>query len=417
MNDTSVFTKLQERVAERADDQRLRRSLNTIGEHEVLLSITEGGGCRLRFAPAGIECVETAADTAADAETGADATLAASGPAAAWESLLAGERTWIAATNAALGDIRTSGDPVSWAWLLPVMSQLFAKTPRSASVYSDLGSHADTAGITGRYATVDGVQAYYEATAGDDSDESAAILLLHTAGRDGRQWHGVMERLGSRHRLYAPDLPGHGKSWPQRPEPCLSDIEDIAQWLLSFMSEVGEERFIVAGTSVGGNLALLLPALSDRVSGSVAFQGSDLTPTISEAALSLMDHPRVALQFSAMDQALELIGEAAVPEAVEMIDWSIRTLSPPAQRGDLTAYSHTDTRDRMADIRCPIMLVHGDRDWLATRDMIDQAAARIVNAEHLEVLTMPGIGHYPHLESPEEAAELIETMAERVLRR
>lgn len=406
MGTERVLTKLHQHLDKCLTAPDLQDMLRRVGAHEVLIQIDDGPGeFAVRFGGDGDrEISETPADEASR--------LVARGTSAAWEDLLLGKRPWSASTNAALGSIRLAGDAAAWAWLTPMMSRVFATEPRVIQpVYEHLGSHVDTTGITGRYTSVDGVDAYFESTAGTEG--APAVLLLHTAGRDGRQWHGVMARLGRGMRLYAPDLPGHGKSWPQRPKPVLDDIEQIAQWLLKFMTAIGEEEFIVAGTSVGGNLALLLPALSDRVVGAVAFQGADLTPTISETALALMDHPRVAVQHSSMDQALDLVGERAVPEAHEMIHWSIRTLSPPPQRGDLTAYSRTDTRDLMAGIRCPVTLVHGDRDWLATREMVDAAASRIRDAE-VQVVTLPGIGHYPHLEDPAAAAALIEQLAERV---
>lgn len=416
----SVLDALRELTRDSAADAQLAQALSHLGEHEVALTVGVGADAAHAVIVIGANGIEFLGERA-DAES--LTRLTANGPAAAWEAVLTGQRSWVASTNAALGSIRIAGDPVVWAWLTPILSHLFvprgtvpATATETAERPKPLGAHADTTTVTGRYVEVRGVQAYYETTsaAGAVAEELPPVLLLHTAGRDGRQWHAVMERLGATHRLYAPDLPGHGKSWPQNPEPCLSDIEDIADWLLEFMTAVSHERFVVAGTSVGGNLALLLPALSTRVLGSVAFQGSDHSPTISETALQLMEHPRVSLPFSSMDQALSLVGERAVPEARAIIEWSILTLSPPPQRGDLTAYTRTDTRHLMASIGCPVTLVHGDQDWLATREMVEAAASRIVNAPDVQVVTMPGIGHYPHLEDPDTAAALIEQMARSV---
>lgn len=404
----SLCDEFQQRCIERVGDDKLMQLLAHRGDREVaFLRVTADEPdewVSARVAPTGVRVVE-------ESQAPSSGTLIARGPTEAWTSLLAGERSWAESTNVTLGHIRLSGDPVEWAWLVAPLTRLFETPNRHENDSArgpQIGAHANTSEVSGRYVTVDGVQAYFEHTSGD----GPAVLLLHTAGRDGRQWHPVMERLGASHRLYAPDLPGHGKSWPQKPEPCLSDIHDIAAWLLAFMAAVDEPEFIVAGTSVGGNLALLLAAISDRVRGAVAFQGSDHTPTISVTSLSLMDHPRVAVQHSSMDQAVSLVGERAVPEARELIEWSIRELSPLAQRGDLAAYTNTDTRHLMADIRCPVTLVHGDRDWLATREMVDGAASRIINASKLSVLSLPGIGHYPHMEDPGRAAELITQMGQ-----
>lgn len=407
MNDSSFFELLSTRLQDRLNDPDLLAALSHLDAHSILF-VSEGADANQQVAvhlhTRGIELSRETGESQSVWKSDSHA-LIVSGPTETWLTLLSGELSWVESTNATLGSLRVAGDPVVGAWLMPPLSRFFSTSSLDPRHPHPFGNHADTSSIVGRYVGVNGVQAYFES-----AGKGVPVLLLHTAGRDNRQWHPVMARLSATHRVYSPDLPGHGKSWPLSPKPCLEEIHEIANWLLDFMTAVGEERFMVAGTSVGGNLALLLPALSSRVLGSVAFQGADFTPTISQASLELMRHSRVSLQHSSMDQALSLIGERAVPEARAIIEWSIRELSPPAQRGDLTAYTNTDTRRLMPDVRCPVTLVHGDCDWLATRAMVDQAASRITNSAKLKVVTLPGIGHYPHVEDPDAATALIEEM-------
>lgn len=72
--------------------------------------------------------------------------------------------------------------------------------------------------ITGKYVYLKDIpvwrscKVFYE-TSGTGS---IPIVFLHTAGSDGRQYHGVMndERMLSRCTMYALDLPAHGRSFP-----------------------------------------------------------------------------------------------------------------------------------------------------------------------------------------------------------
>jgi hypothetical protein len=69
--------------------------------------------------------------------------------------------------------------------------------------------------VTGRYVlvTVGGVTyQIYSESAGSGQD----LLCMHTAGADGRQFHGLMAdpRIVEQHRLVSFDLPWHGKSPP-----------------------------------------------------------------------------------------------------------------------------------------------------------------------------------------------------------
>ncbi|KAK5239870.1 hypothetical protein LTR16_011416, partial [Cryomyces antarcticus] len=47
-------------------------------------------------------------------------------------------------------------------------------------------------------------------------DKSNSIVFLHTAGSDGRQYHGVMndKRMLEKCNMIAFDLPAHGRSFP-----------------------------------------------------------------------------------------------------------------------------------------------------------------------------------------------------------
>lgn len=255
--------------------------------------------------------------------------------------------------------------------------------------------------ISGHYTTVRNARAYYE-TVG----EGETILLMHTAGRDARQWHGVMERLKPHFRLVAADLPGHGRSWPLPGNTLLEDIDDIATWLRELLASIGVSRFAVMGCSLGGNLALLMPALFREIWGSISLQGGDLTPAWSQAGLDLFVHPQINWMHANMDVSLSLIGSASAPEGRSFNEWTVLTINPIALKADLTAFSRSDTRGRMKDVTCPILLVHGSEDWIVPRETVDAACSRLVNAIDPHVVSIPGIGHFPHIEAPQQVADI-----------
>jgi pimeloyl-ACP methyl ester carboxylesterase len=264
--------------------------------------------------------------------------------------------------------------------------------------------------ITGRYLEVAGVRTYYE-----ESGEGPLVLLIHTAGRDNGQWHGVMTECDAPARFVAPDLPGHGKSAPlSRERPCFDDIDDIAAWLSAFVTAVGGGDFIVCGCSLGGNLALLLPTIDLRIVATIPMQGADLTPTISEVGLQMMTHPQVNLSYSNMDFTMSLVGSGAEPAGREFIEWGVTTVNGPAQRGDLTAYTRTDIRLRMPEVTCPVLLVRGEHDWVVSREMVDATASRLTRAKKVELVSLPGLGHFPHVESPSAVAALLRRVLEEV---
>ncbi|MGD9921371.1 MAG: alpha/beta fold hydrolase [Pseudorhodoplanes sp.] len=256
--------------------------------------------------------------------------------------------------------------------------------------------------IEGRYVEIDGARTYYESCG-----TGAPVLLIHTAGRDGRQWQGLMQELGSTYRFFCPDLPGHGKSWPLAGNACLQDIQAIAEWLHRFALRVMQAPLVVMGCSIGGNLSLLMGARFKEVRAVVALQGCDWTPTFTDTALDLMTHPQISLMHSNMDFSMSLVGSKSTPAGREFSAWGVLSLIPLAQQGDLRAYAHCDTRELMGKITAPTVLLRGTEDWLVSENMMRATFDRIVNAhpKHFEML--PGLGHFPHLEDPTRVAATV----------
>ena len=82
------------------------------------------------------------------------------------------------------------------------------------------------------------------------------VLLLHGWPETAYAWHEVMPRLAQRFRVIVPDLPGAGSS-STPPSPTKASM---ARTLAAFMSQLGHERFAVAGHDIGGMTAYPLAA-------------------------------------------------------------------------------------------------------------------------------------------------------------
>ncbi len=83
-----------------------------------------------------------------------------------------------------------------------------------------------------------------------------AILFLHGFMGSGADWADVLPALGGRFYCVVPDLPGHGASLKLPPEAYT--VEGAARALLDLLDELGVERPVLAGYSMGGRLALYL---------------------------------------------------------------------------------------------------------------------------------------------------------------
>lgn len=97
------------------------------------------------------------------------------------------------------------------------------------------------------------------------------IIAFHGFGRTGQDFAVFEPALGDRFTLYAFDLPFHGES--ASPSERASDPftpEELRDRFTAFADELGVERFVLIGYSLGGRIALsLLETMPQRVSHAV----------------------------------------------------------------------------------------------------------------------------------------------------
>jgi 3-oxoadipate enol-lactonase len=86
-------------------------------------------------------------------------------------------------------------------------------------------------------------------------------VLASSLGTTHRMWDPNMDGLARRFRVVRYDHPGHGDS-PPGPD----SIEGLAREALTLADELGLERFVFCGLSLGGMVGMWLAARTDRLS-------------------------------------------------------------------------------------------------------------------------------------------------------
>ena len=92
--------------------------------------------------------------------------------------------------------------------------------------------------ITGGYVNVNGIKTYYETNNGPHNPKGT-IIALHTAGRETRQYHGMMEYWENKYTVIAFDLPAHGKSWPLPGNVGIKTSKDYGKFVWDFIQAMG----------------------------------------------------------------------------------------------------------------------------------------------------------------------------------
>ncbi|PVI02891.1 alpha/beta-hydrolase [Periconia macrospinosa] len=137
--------------------------------------------------------------------------------------------------------------------------------------------------LTGKYVYLDAplwgrVKIFYEYS----GDGKQQIVFLHTAGSDGRQYHGVMNdaRMRQKCTMYSFDLPGHGRSFPSSKYPAgaHTNTEDSYVGIIAaFVKALGLRRPIICGASMAGQVCLAVAIRHREVGagGTIPLQGSE----------------------------------------------------------------------------------------------------------------------------------------------
>ncbi|HBO70089.1 MAG TPA: hypothetical protein DD658_08175 [Deltaproteobacteria bacterium] len=243
-------------------------------------------------------------------------------------------------------------------------------------------------------AVVAGKQVHYQDTI---QPAGRTILFLHGAGGTHHSWRDQWAGLKGTARLVIPDLPGHGGS----PGPPRTSIGEYAAWLREFVREAGLGRFVLAGHSMGG--AIALQAALDRIGGLEALV---LVATGAKLKVSPVITDGIGMRFRefARELAEMMMAGASAPYLKEDVSKDILSTRPETFLSDFRACDGFDVRERLGEIRLPTLVVAGGEDRLTPLRYAEFLATRIPGAV-LKIL--PGAGHMVALENASEVNDVL----------
>jgi pimeloyl-ACP methyl ester carboxylesterase len=363
-----------------------------VGGREWLLTIRDGQVARVQAGP----FVMPGFTFALRLDPSGLARFLAPVPEPGWQDLLALRRH---------GALRVEGDTTPFfqhlMWFKGALALLRegAPAPRPAPPPAPHGA-VTAEPITGRYWRMD-IEGRPHRVYVEEAGEGIPLLLLHTAGSDGRQWRDLLNDpdVTRRFRCIAFDMPWHGKSSPpagwQEGEPYRLTTAGYTGLVVRVAQALGLDRPIVMGCSIGGRIVLDLAAEHPELwRGVVGLQGSAFTGRYYD--LSVLHHPHI----HGGEVCGAIVSGLVAPTAPEAGKWE--TLwhymqgGPGVFRGDLHFYSEEgDLRPKLARIdtaRCPVALLTGEYDYSARPEDTRATAAAIPGAQ---AVIMPGLGHFP----------------------
>lgn len=270
--------------------------------------------------------------------------------------------------------------------------------------------------ITGGYVNVNGIKTYYETNNGPHNPKGT-IIGLHTAGRDTRQYHGMMEYWADKYTVIAFDMPAHGKSWPLPGNVGIKTSKEYGKFTWAFIEAMGVTDPIILGCSLAGNMTYELAA-NYPVKAAVACQASPCIQAMGTsygATVNLLDTPYVNPQHSHWDFSESLIGKKCSQEAHDFIMWGVCQECGRAKQADLSIYNSFDVREDLKNVTCPILLVRGGDDWNVPEHYYKTAMEYLTNAAKVEFKVIPDYGHFIIVEAPEILCDAIDAFLPEAL--
>ena len=224
------------------------------------------------------------------------------------------------------------------------------------------------------------------------------VIFIHGAGGNFLHWPAEVRRMPGQ-RIFAPDLPGHGRSGGVG----LQAIDDYAQCVLDFLDALRIHKAIYIGHSMGAAIALTLALDHPRRVLALGLMGGGARLKVSPELIQNTSNP------ATLSHALQAIAEMAFSPVVEPRVKQLAMQRMAATRstvlnGDFIACNQFDIMDRLAKIRVPTLVVCGADDRMTPLRYSEHLVSSIKRAE---LIIVPDAGHMVMIEKPKEVASAI----------
>jgi pimeloyl-ACP methyl ester carboxylesterase len=241
------------------------------------------------------------------------------------------------------------------------------------------------------------------------------LLLLHGFVGDGvGTWSHQLETLSDAFTVIAWDSPGAGRS---SAAPESFRLPDYADCLAGFVRALGLARPYVAGLSFGGALALELfrrhrtiPRRLILASAYAGWPGSFPPQVVQERlAVCLRVSNLSAAEFVAA-MLPSMFSAEAPPDRVAAFAANVAEFHPASFRVMALASAEADLRDVLPEVDVPTLLLYGDRDVRAPREVAEALLTAIPGSR---LVMLPGVGHASPVEAPDQFSAEVRAFLEQ----
>lgn len=249
-----------------------------------------------------------------------------------------------------------------------------------------------------------------------------ALVMWHGLARVARDFDVPARHFSDRFRILCPDTIGRGLStWSGAPDQDYT-IPTYCAHAVAILDQLGVESCAWVGTSMGGIVGMALagtPETAPRINRLVV---NDIGPRLNDDAINrIKAYVSVVPEFATItefERALRFIyagfGPLSDEEWRAMAEHSARRrdngrisshFDPQVMRVFVEQFSDFDMWEIWDRIACPTLAIRGETSDLLEAPVFAEMGSR---GPRPRLLTVPGCGHAPMLNTPDQLAALAE---------
>jgi pimeloyl-ACP methyl ester carboxylesterase len=281
-----------------------------------------------------------------------------------------------------------------------------------------------------RWSSADGLSLFARDYAAGSGTAKLPVIAIHGLTRNSADFDSIAPLIAqSGRRVLAVDIRGRGQSDRAR-DPMTYQPLTYAQDVLALMRDLGIERAVFLGTSMGGLITMALAAIRSKVIAAAII--NDVGPEVSPVGLARIaayaGQPVEINNWADAAAYARKLNEVALPHLSDA-DWDAfarRTFRMGTEGTPIPDYDP----DIMAPIRAagakalvpnlwpfftrlakgrPALLVRGETSDLLSPEIAAKMRKRAPKMDFVEV---PGVGHAPMLDEPEAKAAIFPFLSE-----
>jgi pimeloyl-ACP methyl ester carboxylesterase len=266
-------------------------------------------------------------------------------------------------------------------------------------VYRDIPAdvlEAKYAGPASQFIEIDGARIHYR-----DEGEGPAVLLLHANFSNLIGWDPWVDALKDSYRVVRMDFTSHGLTGP---DPSGDYTQERTLELLEkFVDAMELDRFSVAGTSMGGTMAIKFThKYPERIDSLILLSPGSLEGKRQKAGARSEVPDAAYLLTYIMPRALpesmlrsgygdtDKLTEEQIDRWYEM--W-MREGQRRAQLDRLQQYKAGEIEQVIRELQRPVLLLWGEANTTAEFEQAAEFQHLLESVESLKFISYPGVGH------------------------